>query len=65
MSKILDKANEKLEDAAVNPIIVALTQANAGWLYLFGKWSWWLPEIIFGKDACTLARIKINQKLNK
>lgn len=65
MPKIKDKLNESLEEARINPIIMAVNQANAGWLYMFSKWSWWLPEKIFGKDACTMARIKVNEKLNK
>lgn len=65
MGKILEKTNETLENASIHPVILAVTQANAGWLYMFSRWSWFLPEIIFGKDACTMARIKVNEKLNK
>ena len=62
LQKTIDKASNALEDQRVNPVIIAITQTLALIPYFSFKLQWFLSEIIFGKDACTIARNKLNSE---
>jgi hypothetical protein len=62
--KLVDKVNEQLENTRVNPTYLMASQIAAAWLYIIFRVLWFIPEIIFGNDACTKARNKLNEKLN-
>ena len=62
LQKTIDKASNVLEEQRVNPIIIAITQTLALIPYFSFKLQWFLSELIFGKDACTIARNKLNSE---
>ena len=63
--KTIYKAEKVLEDARTNPLLLALIQTYAAWIYLSFKVQWNLSKWIFGEDACSIARNKLNSDFNE
>ena len=66
LQKTIDRSNKALEEQRNNPLVMAIVQTLAVPIYLSFKLQWFLSSLLFGEDACTIARNKLNSDyLNK
>lgn len=62
--KVIDKADQVLGDARSAPLILAFTQTLALLVYFPLKVLWFFSTILYGEDACTIARNKFNSEID-